>query len=417
MSIFAQIFFMDIFNCTLHNGIRVIHHPFNSPVGYCGLIINTGSRDELLNEHGLAHFIEHVVFKGTQKRKMFHILSRIDDVGGELNAYTTKEETCIYASFLKEDFERAVELLYDIAFNSIFPEKELEKEKEVIIDEINSYKDNPSELIIDDFEELVFHNDPMGRNILGTPETLETFGKPDIENFIANNYNTDQMVLCTVGNINAAKIFRIATKYFGKAEPNLRIKTRSSINGYCPRKIDKNMDTFQSHIILGNTAYDLNNPKRPGLLLLNNILGGPGMNSRLNMALREKNGIAYNVESIYSPYSGTGIFSIYFGTDEENIDRSLNIVHRELKKLRNKQLGVLQFHNAQRQLKGQITISSENKEGLMLSIGRSFLLYNKVDSLKDIYAKIDAITANDLQEIANEILDEQKLSYLIYRQG
>lgn len=408
---------MEIFTHTLPNGIRIIHHPTKSPVGYCGLIINTGSRDEKEDEHGMAHFIEHVIFKGTKKRKTYHILSRIDDVGGELNAYTAKEETCIYASFLKQDFERALELLHDITFNSTFPAKEIEKEKEVIIDEINSYKDNPSDLIIDDFEELVFKDDPMGRNILGTPETLEKFGRTDIECFMANNYHTDQMVLCSVGEILPSRLFKLASKYFGAVATNLRVNNRPSIIPYIPRRVDKEMDTFQSHIAIGNVAYDLNSPLRPGLLLLNNILGGPGMNSRLNMSLREKNGIAYNIESIYSPYSGTGVFSIYFGTDEENINRSLNIVYRELKKLREKSLGKLQLHNAQRQLKGQITISSENRESLMLSIGKSYLLYNRVDSLEEIYQKIDNITSADLLAIANEIFDESLLSYLIYRQS
>lgn len=408
---------MEIFTHTLPNGIRIIHHPTKSPVGYCGLIINTGSRDERENEHGMAHFIEHVIFKGTKKRKTYHILSRIDDVGGELNAYTAKEETCIYASFLKQDFERALELLHDITFNSTFPAKEIEKEKEVIIDEINSYKDNPSDLIIDDFEELVFKDDPMGRNILGTPETLGKFGRTDIERFMANNYHTDQMVLCSVGEILPTRLFKLASKYFGVVTTNLRVNNRPSIIPYIPRRVDKEMDTFQSHIAIGNVAYDLNSPLRPGLLLLNNILGGPGMNSRLNMSLREKNGIAYNIESIYSPYSGTGVFSIYFGTDEENINRSLSIVNRELKKLREKSLGKLQLHNAQRQLKGQITISSENRESLMLSIGKSYLLYNRVDSLEEIYQKIDNITSADLLAIANEIFDESRLSYLIYRQS
>lgn len=408
---------MDIFTHTLKNGIRIIHHTSVSPVGYCGLIINTGSRDEMENEHGMAHFIEHVIFKGTKKRKTYHILSRIDDVGGELNAYTAKEETCIYASFLKQDFDRAIELLHDITFNSTFPAKEIEKEKEVIIDEINSYKDNPSDLIIDDFEELVFQDDPMGRNILGTPETLEKFGRNDIENFMHNNYHTDQMVICSVGQIDPTRLFKIVSKYFGSVVSNLRTGERKTILPYHPQKLEKKMDTFQSHIAIGNVAYDLNSPNRPGLLLLNNILGGPGMNSRLNMSLREKNGIAYNIESIYSPYSGTGVFSIYYGTDEENINRSLNIVSRELKRLRQKPLGVLQLHNAQRQLKGQITIASDNKENLMLSIGKSYLLYNRVDTLEEIYKKINDITASDLMEIANEILDESKLSYLIYKQS
>lgn len=408
---------MEIYTHTFSNGIRLIHHPIASSVGHCGILINTGSRDEQEEEHGMAHFIEHVIFKGTRKRKTYHILSRIDDVGGELNAYTTKEETCVYASYLSQDFERALELLHDITFHSTFPERELEKEKEVIIDEINSYKDNPSELIIDDFEELVFAGDPMGRNILGTPERLAGFGQSDIQKFMRNNYHTDQMVICVVGQMDKNKVLRLAAKYFEPLPANLRQKKRPASLHYRPQSIDKVMDTFQSHTVLGNIAYDLDSPKRLGLLLLSNLIGGPGMNSRLNMALREKNGIAYNIESIYTPYYGTGVFCIYFGTDEENLNRSLKVVHRELRRLREARLGKLQLHNAIRQLKGQITIANENRENLMLSLGKSYMLYNKVDSLEETWAKIDAIQASDLLEIANEVFDPAQLSYLIYRQS
>lgn len=408
---------MQIFEYKLSNGIRVIHHPIVSPVAHCGLIVNTGSRDEKNEEHGLAHFIEHVIFKGTRKRKTYHILSRIDDVGGELNAYTTKEETYIYATFLKNDLERAIELLSDIAFNSIFPSKELTKEKEVIIDEINSYKDNPSELIIDDFEELIFDNDPMGRNILGTSDSILSFNKSHIQKFMKNNYHTDEMVFCVVGEFRPEKILKYSTKYFGHIPQNYRQFKRPTSIPYIPKAVDKTMDTFQTHTVIGNVAYDVNHPDRLGLLLLNNILGGPGMNSRLNLALREKNGIAYNIESIYSPYSGTGLFCIYFGTDDNNINKSLKIVEREMKKMRDFKLGKLQLHNAQRQLKGQITIANQNMENLMLGIGKSYLLHNKVDSLETIYNKIDEISSIKLMDIANEILNPNQLSYLLYRQS
>ncbi len=408
---------MELYTYTLPNGIRIVHHQVNSPVGHCSLLINTGSRDETAEEHGMAHFIEHVIFKGTQKRKTWHILSRLDDVGGELNAYTSKEETCIYASYLIQDFERALELIDDITFHSVFPEKEIKKEKEVIIDEINSYKDSPADLIMDDFEELVFNDGPMGHSILGTPHTIAKFDKASIQTFIANNYHTDQMVLCSVGNIKPLRFKALAEKYFGEEPANYRKVKRPPLAPYQPSSAHKTLDTFQSHIITGNIAYDLESPGRLGLSLLNNILGGPGMNSRLNMALREKNGIAYNIESLYSPYWRTGVFSIYFGTDKDNIQRSLKIVKRELALLRNKKLGSLQLHKARRQLKGQVTISAENRENLMLNIGKSFLLYNKVDSLEDIYKKIDRITGSDLLEIANEIFDEAQLSYLIYEQS
>ncbi len=405
---------MEFNTYTLKNGIRIIHKSEKSEVGYCGIIINAGSRDEEEEEHGMAHFIEHVIFKGTKKRKAFHVLSRLEDVGGELNAYTTKEETCIYASFLKDDYERSMELIADISFHSIFPEKELEKEKEVIIDEINSYKDSPAELIFDDFEELLYPNHPIGRNILGEASKLKKFTKKDILHFIDKNYHTDQIVFCSVGSQSFKKVIKLAEKYFGDIPQNCRSKKREDIPTSQPTIIKTDKDTYQSHIILGSTAYDYNHPKRLGLHLLNNILGGPGMNSRLNMCLREKRGIAYNIESSYSPLYGTGIFSIYFGTDRKNVDKSIKIVFNELNKLRSQELGSMQLHKAKRQLKGQIAISSENKESLMLNIGKSHLLYNKVDSLIDIYDKIDKLTSSSLLEIANETFNPDNLSQLIY---
>ncbi|MCG8582082.1 MAG: insulinase family protein [Bacteroidales bacterium] len=406
---------MDYQIFTLRNGIRIIHKQDKSPVAYCGLIINTGSRDEKEEEHGMAHFIEHVIFKGTKKRKAYHVLSRLDDVGGELNAYTTKEETCIYASFLKQDYERAIELIHDITFNSTFPKKELAKEKEVIVDEINSYKDSPAELIFDEFEEMLYKNDPMGRNILGTEERLKAFDEQMIRQFMQSNYSTDQMVFCSVGNIPFKKVVKWAEKYLGEEPENLRELDRPAVNLYVPESQTIEKDTHQCHVIIGNVAYDFQHNKRLHLHLLNNLLGGPGMNSRLNMALREKNGIAYNVESSYAPYYGTGVFNIYFGTDEENLIRSFNIIDCELKLLREKPLGSLQLHKAIRQLKGQMTISFDNRENLMLSMGKSYLLYDQVDSLDKIYKKIDAIKASDLQDVANEILNPNKLSYLIYK--
>ncbi len=405
---------MEFYTHTLNNGIRIIHKPENGVVGYCGMIINAGSRDEEENEHGMAHFIEHVVFKGTKKRKAFHVLSRLEDVGGELNAYTTKEETCIYATYLKEDYERSMELIADITFHSVFPIKEIIKEKEVIIDEINSYKDSPAELIFDDFEELLYPNHPIGRNILGTPEILKSFNRDDIFKFISNNYHTDQIVFCSVGQQDFKKVVKLAEKYFGDIPENRRQVKRKPIEKHEPKIVRLNKDTYQSHIILGGTAYDYNHPKRLGLHLLNNLLGGPGMNSRLNMSLREKKGIAYNIESSYSAFYGTGVFSVYLGTDQKNVDKSLKIVFGELNKLRNQNLGTLQLHKAKRQLKGQIAISSENKESLMLNIGKSYLLYNKVDSLEYIYNKIDELTASDLLQIANECMNPDNMSQLIY---
>lgn len=406
---------MEYQQYTLNNGIKVIHSQAEGLAAHCGLFINVGSRDEYDDERGLAHYIEHVVFKGTKKRRAYHILSRLDDVGGELNAYTTKEETCIHATFLADDFHRTLELIYDIAFNSVFPIKELEKEKEVIIDEINSYKDSPSELIYDEFEELIYPNDPMGYSILGTPEHLQSFTREHILNFINRNYHTDQMVFCIVGDIPFKRAKYLCEKYFGTVATSNSSQTRQSVVAYSPkiRTIDKN--THQSHVVMGDVAYDYHDNRRLGLHLLNNLLGGPGMNSKLNMALRERNGIAYNIESAYNPYQNTGVFSIYFGADTEQTDRAITLINKELKKLCHASLTSIQLYKATRQFKGQLVLSTENGESRMLSMGKSLLVYNKVDSIKEVCKKIDSITSKELQDIANEILNPERMSTLIYK--
>lgn len=405
----------DFLTHTLPNGIRLIHKPADSPAGHLGILINTGSRDEAPEEHGLAHFIEHSVFKGTGKRRAFHILSRIEDVGGELNAYTTKEETTLYTTFLSEFYDRAAELLSDILFNSVYPEKELKREKEVIMEEINSYKDSPSELIFDEFEELVFDGHPIARNILGHPENIAAFNRSDILRFISNNYHTDQMVISSVGNIQFSSLVKMIEKYFGPAKPVFRQKKRQRFNSYTPgnRMVKKN--TFQSHCLLGNTAYDVMHPRRIAMVLLNNIIGGQAMNSRLNMALRERKGMAYNIESSYTAYSDTGLFTVYFGTDHENLEKATDLVLKELKLLREKKLGTMQLSKARKQLMGQIAISAENREDLMLTIGKSYMLFNKVDTMQEIFKKIEAISPLDLLEVANELLDVNQISRLVYK--
>ncbi len=387
----------------------------NSPVSHFGVLINTGSRDEEADEQGIAHFIEHVIFKGTQTRKAFHILNRIEDVGGELNAYTTKEETAVYATFLSEYYQRSMELISDILVNSTFPAKELEREKEVVIEEINSYKDSPSELIFDEFEEILFDGHPIARNILGTPELLKTFTKNSILKFMHENYHTDQIVLSSVGNIPMTKFIKLAERYFGHIPEKLRTKTRSGIYNYKPETRVVQKDTFQAHCIIGNIAPDLFSTKRMQMVLLNNILGGPSMNSRLNMALRERNGMAYNVESGYTGYFDTGQFSVYFGTDKENLDQALRLVNREFRSIKEKALGIVQLSRAKKQMIGQLAISTENREDLMLSIGKSYLFFNKVDSLETIFQKIEQIESRDIMEIANEIFDESQSSILIYQ--
>ena len=406
---------MDLLIHTLDNGIRLVHHKIPGLVAHCGLIINTGSRDETDSEHGIAHFIEHVLFKGTKKRKAYHILSRLEDVGGELNAYTTKEETAIHASFLKEDYERTIELISDITFNSVFPEKEIEKEKDVVIEEINSYLDNPAELIFDDFEELIFLKQPIGRNILGTPESVRQFSQKTISDFISNNYDTHQMVFCSVGNISDEKILKLFNEHFAGI---ITEKRDSRINKswlYKPVSVTKKKDTFQNHCILGNLAYDLKDKRRMGMFLLNNILGGQGLNSRLNLSLREKNGFAYNVESSYNPYNDTGIFSIYFGTDRQYLNKSIAIAMDELKRLRTSKLGSIQLSKAKNQIKGYLVRGYENHESLMLSLGKSLLVFNKIETIEEICRKIDNVSASDLLETANDIFEPAKLSMLIYK--
>ena len=405
---------IDFLTHTLKNGIRIIHKNTDSPVAHLGVLINAGSRDEKKDEHGLAHFIEHSVFKGTKKRKAFHVLSRIEGVGGELNAYTTKEETVLYSTFLNEYYERAAELLGDILLNSVYPEKELQREKEVISEEINSYKDSPSELIFDEYEELVFDGHPIARNILGTRKNLRKFNRESILRFIEANYHTDQIVISSVGNCDFNGLVNLLEKYFGETPQKLRKPTRKKFQNYKPEYRSVEKDTFQSHCVVGNIAYDIQHPRRIVMVLLNNILGGQAMNSRLNLALRERRGMAYNVESNYTAYSDTGLFNVYFGTDRENLEKAKLLVKKEFQLLRDKKLGAVQLSKAKKQLIGQIAISTESHEDLMLTIGKSYLLYNKVDPLRVVFNKIEAITSDQLIEVANQILDEQKMSTLVY---
>jgi predicted Zn-dependent peptidase len=406
---------MQLLYHTLENGIRVVHLRTNGMVAHCGLVINTGSRNERDNEHGMVHFIEHMLFKGTRKRKTYHILSSLEDAGGELNAYTTKEETAIHASVLREEFEKAVDIISDITFNSVFPAKEIEKEKDVIIEEINSYLDDPAELIFDDFEEMIFPRQPIGRNILGTPVTVKSFTQKALFEFFSGNYKTNQMVFCSVGNIPDEKVVRLVNKYFGAVTSNIKKGRKYKSAFYTKSTVTKIMDTNQDHCIIGNVAYNIKDKRRIGMFLLNNLLGGQGLNSRLNLSLREKNGLAYNVESNYNAYLDTGVFSIYFGTDRQSLEKSIAITLIELNKLRNTRLGPLQFSKAKNQLKGYLARSYENHESLMLSLGKSLLVFNRIDSLEDICKKIDSLTTSELLEISNEVFEPSGLSTLIYK--
>ena len=400
---------------TLSNGLRIIHKPDNTAVTYCGLVINTGSRDELEDEQGMAHFIEHMLFKGTEKRRSGHIINRLENVGGELNAYTSKEETVVYAIILNEYFDRAMELIFDIAFHSTFPQKEIEKEVVIIIDEIQSYNDNPSELIFDDFEEQIFAHHPIGHNILGKPELLEQYSTSDAETFVKKHYKPEDMVFFVLGDLNFDQLIRMGEKYLKKETFIKGPVLRTPPTSYQPirKEIDKN--THQVHFMLGNRCYDLYHPDRLAMYLLNNILGGPGMNSLLNLSLREKHGLVYNVESNYQPFTDTGMWSVYFGCDTENATRCEQLVMAELQKLREVQLSDNALKKYKLQLVGQMAISSEQKENFALSLGKSFMRYGKIEDLEVVKQRIDAITAEKLQEIAMDMFDPKDLSVLIYR--
>ncbi len=399
----------------LANGLKIIHQQVSGKAAWCGLIIGVGSRDEDPEEEGIAHFIEHVIFKGTEKRKAFHILSRMEDVGGELNAYTTKEDTCIYASFLAKDYGRTLELFSDIVFHSIFPEKEIEKEKEVVIDEINSYKDSPSELIFDDFEELIYQGYPIGRNILGSEQAVKELNREKIIRFVRRNYLPERMVISSVGDISFERLIRLIEKYFaGFSSVHVPLE-RKRPEIYLPQQKVVEMDTYQNHCIIGNIAYDYTEEKRVALSLLVNILGGTGMNSRLNLNIRERYGLAYNIEAAYTPYSDTGVFTVYFGCDAGDLEKCLRLCRKEMAALGEELLGFNQLRKAKNQMIGQIMLASENYENMMLSSGKSFLIYDKVDEWETVCSEIREITPELLQQVAREVFALEKQSVLIYR--
>ncbi|HEY6914258.1 MAG TPA: pitrilysin family protein [Paludibacter sp.] len=399
---------------TLSNGIRIIHKQDISAVAYCGIVINTGSRDEAENEQGMAHFIEHMLFKGTEKRRSGHIINRLEHVGGELNAYTSKEETVVYAGVLKEYFERAMELIADIVLHSNFPQKEIDKEVVIILDEIQSYNDSPSELIFDDFEEQLFDNHPIGHNILGKSELLEKYSTEDAFRFVKKHYRPEELVFFALGELDFKQLVRWAEKYLHTENDGSKVFERIPPTSYKPIKKEINKNTHQVHFMMGNRAYDLFHPNRMGMYLLNNILGGPGMNSLLNLSLREKHGLVYNVESSYQPFTDTGMWSVYFGCDPENVARCEQLIHTELQKLREQQLSENSLKKYKLQLVGQMAIASENKENLALSLGKSFMRYGKIDDLETVKQLIEEVTAEKLQEIANEIFDIKQLSVLKY---
>lgn len=370
---------------TLPNGLRIIHEPTLSKVAYCGFAIDAGTRDEAENEQGMAHFVEHLIFKGTEKRKAWHILNRMENVGGDLNAYTNKEETVVYATFLKEHLERALELLGDIVFHSTFPQHEIEKETEVIIDEIQSYEDTPSELIFDDFEDMIFRNHPLGRNILGKPELLRSFRTEDVLSFTRRFYQPGNMVFFVQGQYDFKKIIRLVEKYLSDI-PDVRVENRRTPPPlYMPEHLTVSRDTHQAHVMMGSRGYNAYDDKRTALYLLNNVLGGPGMNSKLNVSLRERRGLVYNVESNLTSYTDTGAFCIYFGTDVDDMDTCLKLTYKELKRMRDVKMTSSQLAAAKKQLIGQIGVASDNFENNALGMAKTYLHYHKYESSELVF--------------------------------
>jgi predicted Zn-dependent peptidase len=401
---------------TLPNGIRIAHKQVsNTKIVHCGIMLDIGSRDEKLHQAGLAHFWEHMAFKGTKKRKAYHIINSLEAVGGELNAYTTKEKICFYASILDNYFERAVDLLTDITFNSVFPEKQLEVERGVILEEMSMYLDSPEDAIQDEFDTVVFPEHQLGVNILGTQESVKGFTREDFQTFIDENLDTSKIVVSVVGNLDFKKVVRVVEKFLRDipAKHKDRIRTSPLVYSQKIEVIEKGNN--QAHVAIGRPSYALNDTKRLPFFALVNLLGGPGMNSRFNLSLREKHGLVYQIEASYTSYFDTGMFAIFFGTDPQNLNKSLRLIDKEMSSLKNRPLGQIQLKTLKEQLKGQLAMSEESKQGYMLMMAKSLLDLDKVEPITKIFADIDAITNPVLAELANEMFDENELSRLIYK--
>ena len=416
---------------TLDNGLRIIHLPSDSKVVYCGYQINAGTRNEEPGEEGLAHFCEHVTFKGTEHRKAWHILNCLESVGGDLNAYTNKEGTVYYSAILKEHIARAVDLLTDIVFHSVYPQAEIDKEVEVICDEIESYNDSPAELIYDEFENIIFKGSPLGHNILGTAEQVRSFKTEDALRFTRKLYRPDNAIFFAYGDIDFKKLVRLLKKSFlseerrvksekfnspeAQAQFNIQHSTFNTQHSFEGQTIVMQKNTHQAHVMIGTRAYDVNDSRRMPLYLLNNMLGGPGMNAKLNLALREHNGLVYTVESTMVAYGDTGTWSIYFGCDEHDVKRCLRLVRKELDKFMQKPLSDAQLKAAKKQIKGQIGVACDNRENFALDFGKSFLHYGWEKNVDRLYEQVDAITAAQIQAVAQELFDKDRLTTLIFK--
>ena len=407
---------------TLDNGLRIIHLPSDSKVVYCGYQINAGTRNEEPGEEGLAHFCEHVTFKGTERRKAWHILNCLESVGGDLNAYTNKEGTVYYSAILKEHIARAVDLLSDIVFHSVYPQAEIDKEVEVICDEIESYNDSPAELIYDEFENILFKGSPLGHNILGTAEQVRAFKTEDALRFTQKLYRPDNAIFFAYGDIDFKKLVRLLQRALADdesvgnlAEEKLPKNYPSVGDGIAGQTIVMQKNTHQAHVMIGTRAYDVNDDRRMPLYLLNNMLGGPGMNAKLNLALREHNGLVYTVESTMVSYGDTGTWSIYFGCDEHDVKRCLRLVRKELDKFMQKPLSDAQLKAAKKQIKGQIGVACDNRENFALDFGKSFLHYGWEKNVDRLYEQVDEITAAQIQAVAQELFDKDRLTTLIFK--
>ena len=426
---------------TLDNGLRIIHLPSDSQVVYCGYQINAGTRNEEPGEEGLAHFCEHVTFKGTERRKAWHILNCLESVGGDLNAYTNKEGTVYYSAILKEHIARAVDLLSDIVFHSVYPQAEIDKEVEVICDEIESYNDSPAELIYDEFENIIFKGSPLGHNILGTAEQVRSFKTEDALRFTRKLYRPDNAIFFAYGDIDFKKLVRLLKKSFlseerrvkseettfgdrresqfnspeAQAQFNIQHSTFNTQHSFEGQTIVMQKNTHQAHVMIGTRAYDVNDDRRMPLYLLNNMLGGPGMNAKLNLALREHNGLVYTVESTMVAYGDTGTWSIYFGCDEHDVKRCLRLVRKELDKFMQKPLSDAQLKAAKKQIKGQIGVACDNRENFALDFGKSFLHYGWEKNVDRLYEQVDEITAAQIQAVAQELFDKDRLTTLIFK--
>lgn len=402
---------------TLPNGLRVIHRKSDSQIVYCGYQIAVGTRDEAPGEEGLAHFCEHVTFKGTERRKSMQIINCLESVGGEMNAFTNKQATVYYAALQKDHFKKAVDLLSDIVFHSTYPQHEIDKEVEVICDEIESYEDSPAELIFDDFENAIFEGHPLGHNILGTAENVRRFTTDDAKRFTQKHYRPENAIFFCYGDIPFETLLRLITKHSPKTEaaPLMEAKKETWQGGPTEREIIIQRDTHQAHVMIGCRAYDINDPHRMALYLLNNILGGPGLNARLNIALRERYGLVYSVESTMVSYGDTGMWATYFGCDQKDVRRCLRLIRKELDKVMEKPLTDKQLAAAKQQIKGQIALACDNHESFAIDFGKSFLHYGWEKDIEALYSKLDGLTATDLQSVAQDLFKIDNLTTLIYK--